>query len=349
MMNMNKKSETIIHILIWGVGYFILLHETSTIGDFRKDTGPYWAPLLFGMLMSQLLFYTTTFYFVPKFLRLKKTKTLIALLATALITITLFESFVDYNYLVNFFSTANEHFQVFFYYNLIVGFFVLLVALSYALIKYWMQNEKLKRVLLEEKLSTEMAFLKSKINPHFLFNVLNSFYAKSLKHNVPELADGIAKLAELMRYMVYETNEDKVVLEKEIHHLKNFIQVYQLRIAEEDDVYIHFDMKGDLKAVKVSPMLLIPFVENAIKHGIIPNAKSSIEISLEIKQNWMHFKVTNSIHSGANRIPDNSSGFGLDNLRKRLSVLYPDAHTLKATAENGYFISSLSLQLDPVS
>lgn len=345
-MSMNKKSETIIHILIWGVGYFILLHETSTIGDFRKDTGPYWAPLLFGMLMSQLLFYITAFYFVPKFLRLKKTKTLIVLVATALITIALFESFVDYNYLLNFFSSENERFLVYFYYNLFVGFIVLLVALSYALLKYWMQNEKLKRVLLEEKLSTEMAFLKSKINPHFLFNVLNSFYAKSLKHNVPELAGGIAKLAELMRYMVYETNEDKVVLEKEIHHLKNFIQVYQLRIAEEDDVYINFDMKGDLKAVKVSPMLLIPFVENAIKHGVIPNAKSTIEISLEIKQNWMNFKVTNSIHTGTNRIPDNSSGFGLDNLRKRLAVLYPDAHTLETTEVNGYFISSLSLKID---
>ena len=75
-----------------------------------------------------------------------------------------------------------------------ISFFILLVALSYALIKYWIQNEKLKRVLLEEKLSTEMAFLKSKINPHFLFNVLNSFYAKSLTSNAPELADGIAKL-----------------------------------------------------------------------------------------------------------------------------------------------------------
>ncbi len=114
MMSMNKKSETIIHILIWGVGYFILLHETSTIGDFRKATGPYWAPLFFGMLMSQLLFYVTAFYIVPKFLRLKKTKTLIALIVTALFTIALFESFVDYNYLVNFFSSANEHFQVFF-------------------------------------------------------------------------------------------------------------------------------------------------------------------------------------------------------------------------------------------
>lgn len=343
---MNKKLEAVIHILIWGVGYFILLQATSTIGDFRKETGPYWAPLLFGTLMSQLLFYTTAFYIVPKFLRLKKTKTLVGLIVTDLFSIALVESFVDYNYLVNFFSTANEGFQIYFYYNLIVGFFVLLVALSYALLKYWIRNEKLKRVLLEEKLSTEMAFLKSKINPHFLFNVLNSFYAKALKHNVPELADGIAKLAELMRYMVYETNADRVELEKEIHHLKNFIQVYQLRIAEDDDVYIDFDMKGDIKVVKISPMLLIPFVENAIKHGVVPHAKSSIAISLEIKQNRMNFKVANSIHKGANGIQDNSSGFGLDNLRKRLAVLYPDAHTLKTTEENGYFISSLSLQLD---
>jgi len=346
---MNKRSESIIHILLWGVGYFILLHETSTIGDFRKDAGPYWAPLLFGMLMSQLLFYTTAFYFVPKFLRLKKTKTLIVLVATALITIALFESFVDYNYLVNFFSSENESFLVYFYYNLFVGFIVLLVALSYALLKYWMRNEKLKRVLLEEKLSTEMAFLKSKINPHFLFNVLNSFYAKSLKHNVPELADGISKLAELMRYMVYDTNEDKVLLEKEIHHLKNFIQVYQLRIAEEDDVYINFDIQGDLNSVKVSPMLLIPFVENAIKHGVIPNEKSTIEIALKIKQDWMNFEVTNSIHKAANSIPDNSSGFGLDNLRKRLAVLYPEEHTLETREENGYFISSLGLKIDQAS
>jgi LytS/YehU family sensor histidine kinase len=196
------------------------------------------------------------------------------------------------------------------------------------------QNEKLKRVLLEEKLSTEMAFLKSKINPHFLFNVLNSFYAKSLKHNVPELADGIAKLAELMRYMVYETNEDKVPLEKEIHHLKNFIQVYQLRIADEDEVYINFKIEGNVKGVPISPMLLIPFVENAIKHGIDPKTKSLIDISLGVEQNILSFKVTNTIHQGITGLTNEPSGFGLDNLKKRLSILYPNAHTLETKEEN---------------
>jgi len=211
---MKKYIEPIIHILVWGIGYFLILNYTATIGDFRKESGPYWLAIGFGMFMNQIVFYATAFFLVPKFLRLKKIKALIISLLGGFILINLFESIIDYGYLVNFFSSASESFVVYLIYNSVISFFILLVALSYALIKYWIQNEKLKRVLLEEKLSTEMAFLKSKINPHFLFNVLNSFYAKSLKHNVPELADGIAKLAELMRYMVYETNEDKVATRK---------------------------------------------------------------------------------------------------------------------------------------
>ena len=343
---MKKYIEPIIHILVWGIGYFLILNYTATIGDFRKVSGSYWLAIGFGMFMNQTVFYATAFFLVPKFLRLKKIKALILSLLGAFILINLIESVIDYGYLVNFFSSASESFIVYLLYNSAISFFILLVALSYALIKYWIQNEKLKRVLLEEKLSTEMAFLKSKINPHFLFNVLNSFYAKSLKHNVPELADGIAKLAELMRYMVYETNEDKVPLEKEIHHLKNFIQVYQLRIAEDDDMSINFDIKGDLNAVKISPMLLIPFVENAIKHGIDPKTKSIIDISLKVEQNKLYFKVINTIHQGAYGLADEPSGFGLNNLKKRLSILYPNMYTMETKEENGYFISLLILQLD---
>ena len=163
---------------------------------------------------------------------------------------------------------------------------------------------------------------------------------------MPELADGIAKLAELMRYMVYETNADKVALEKEIHHLKNFVQVYQLRIAEDDKVFINFTIKGDVNAVKISPMLLIPFVENAIKHGIDPKTKSIIDISIEVVEKKLFFKVTNTIHHGAYGLSDEPSGFGLDNLKKRLAILYPNSHTLETKVEKGYFISLLILQLD---
>ncbi|WP_439132315.1 sensor histidine kinase [Polaribacter sp.] len=343
---MKKFIEPIIHIFLWTIGYFLILNYTSTIGDFKKDQGPYWVAIGFGTIINQIIFYGTAFYLVPKFLRLKKIKSLVISVLGGFIFINFLESSIDFNYLASFFSSENESYTVVLTYNAIISFFILLVALSYSLIKYWIQNEKLKRVLLEEKLSTEMAFLKSKINPHFLFNILNSFYAKSLKHNVPELADGIAKLAELMRYMVYETNSDKVSLEKEIHHLKNFIQVYQLRIAEEDHVFINFIVKGNVNAVKISPMLLIPFVENAIKHGIDPKAKSLIDISLKVTQSKLNFKVSNTIRQGAYGLADESSGFGLDNLKKRLSILYPNAYTLETKEEKGYFISLLNLQID---
>jgi len=296
--------------------------------------------------MNQIIFYATAFFIVPIFLRLKKIPHLIITLIIVFILINLFESFIDYYWLVGFFSTESESYLSYLGYNATSSFFILLLGLTYALIKSWFKSEKLKRVLYEEKLSTEMAFLKAQINPHFLFNVLNGFYAKALKNNVPELADGIVKLAELMRYMVYETNEDKVLIEKEIHHLKNFIQVNQLRMSDEDDVHINFETIGDIKSVKISPMLLIPFVENAIKHGIDPQNKSVINIFIEVKQHKLYFKVINTMHKATSDIIDNSSGFGLDNLKKRLLVLYPNKHTVETKIEERKFISLLIVELD---
>ncbi len=343
---MKKYIEATTHVLIWGVAYFLILNYVNTISDFRKDKGPFWLAILFGMLMNQIIFYSTAFFIVPRFLRLKKILFLIITLIGTFVMINLFESFIDYYWLVGFFSSESESYLSYLGYNATSSFFILLLGLSYALIKYWFQSERQKRILYEEKLTTEMAFLKAQINPHFLFNVLNSFYAKALKNNVPELADGIAKLAELMRYMVYETNEDKVALEKEIHHLKKFIQVYQLRIAEEDDVFINFTIKGAVENVKICPMVLIPFIENAIKHGIDTKAKSIIDISLEVTQNKLSYKVTNTMHQAVYGLKNGSSGFGLDNLKKRLRVLYPNAHRFETKIEKGYFISLLKLQLD---
>ncbi|WP_272151256.1 sensor histidine kinase [Tenacibaculum aiptasiae] len=344
---MKKYIEAVIHVFIWGISYFLILNYVNTISDFRKGEGPFWLAILFGMLMNQVLFYTTAFLIVPRFLRLRKILLLIVTLISVFVLINLFESFIDYHWLVGFFSSESESYLSYLNYNSISSFFIVLLGLSYALIKYWFQSEKLKRDLYEEKLTTEMAFLKSQINPHFLFNVLNSFYAKALKNNIPELADGISKLAELMRYMVYETNEDKVALEKEIHHLKKFIQVYQLRIAEEDDVFINFTVKGVVENVQISPMLLIPFVENAIKHGVDTKAKSIINIYIEVTKNGLVYKVINTLHQTfISNLKEEASGFGLDNLKKRLSILYPNAHVLETKEENGFYISLLKLKFD---
>ena len=343
---MKKYLEPILHILIWVLGYYMLAVLSTSAGSFRQGEGPYEAAVLFGTIMNMVVFYATAFFLFPRLFQSKKRMLPTLLLILGFLGLCLLESYFDYTFVASFFSANNARFSAHVLQNMLVGFVVLLASLSYALFTNWVANEKLKRVLLEEKLSTEMAFLKSKINPHFLFNVLNSFYAKTLKHQVPELSEGLLKLAELTRYMVYETNEDKVLLEREIRHLKNFIEVCQLRISDEDDVQIDFDVIGNIDSVKICPLLLIPFVENAIKHGINVQGKSEIKIQIEIKQQMLYFKVINPIVKVTNGIVDHSSGFGLDNLRTRLSILYPNTHTIATTTENGNFVAFLSLELN---
>ena len=343
---MKKYSSVALHILVWTIGYIAILKNVNTMGDFRKETGPLWIPILLGTLMNSIIYYSVVYFVIPDFFRHKNIQKLLLWLFVGFFAVNLFESFVDHRWLVSHFSTEKEPFRSYFLVNSINSFFVLLVALSVALITNWVHTEKQKRILLEEKLTTEMNFLKSQINPHFLFNVLNSFYAKSLKHNVPELADGISKLADLMRYMVYETNENKVALKKEIHHLKKFIEVAQLRIAEEDDVIINFSIQGDISNVNISPMLLIPFVENAIKHGIDIKKTSIIDIDLTVDDHQLVFKVVNGIQQKMKDAIDEHSGFGLENLKRRLVILYPKLHTIEIKEEEGGFISLLTLQLN---
>lgn len=141
---MKKYLETILHVLIWGISYVLILNFISTISDFRKDEGPFWLAILFGMFMNQILFYTTAFYIVPKFLRLKKIALLVISLIGVFVFINLLESIIDYYWLVGFFSSESESFVTYLSYNSISSFFILLLGLSYALIKYWFQNEKLK-------------------------------------------------------------------------------------------------------------------------------------------------------------------------------------------------------------
>lgn len=343
-MNMKKLIEASIHLIIWSTGFFIIVNYTYTILDFKSESGPYWMPVLFGTISSMILFYTTIFLLFSRFVN-KKSVLLMSIIGL-FFSINIFETLVDYNFLGAHFSTEKEPFLSHLLYNSYLNLFVLLIGISYFLIKYWIKNEKQKHILLEEKLTTEMAFLKSQINPHFLFNVLNSLYSQSLKHDAPRLSDGIAKLSHLMRYMVYETNCEKIELDKEIGHLNNFISVYKLRIAEDDDVSINLNITGKTSGVKISPMLLIPLVENAIKHGINANKKSVIDINLNAQKEELMFTVRNTIHRATSELAQNHSGFGLNNLQKRLTVLYPDKHTFGTTDEKEYFTANLNLQLN---
>jgi len=191
----------------------------------------------------------------------------------------------------------------------------------------------------QEKISMELQFLKSQVNPHFLFNSFNNLYGLSLS-DPQKTPDAILKLAELTRYMIYESNEVKVTLSKEIAYLNNLIALQRLRY--EEDVYIDFDSVPQLDEYTIAPLLLISFVENAFKHGEVNESESPVIISLTIAKNILCFYVANKIN---HRNKDFSGGIGLKNVRRRLELLYPGKYDLQISNDGMSYHSTLKLTL----
>jgi LytS/YehU family sensor histidine kinase len=158
-------------------------------------------------------------------------------------------------------------------------------------------------------------------------------------------ADGIAQLSHLMRYMIYDSNVDKIDLGKEIHQIQRLIKLQKLRFSNDDNISIDFQIEGDVNAVKIPPMFLIPFVENAFKHGISCCEPSFLKIDLRIEESNLHFSVRNSVHINKSHKDDLDSGIGLRNIRRRLELLYPDSHELIIQKEEKIFKIELYLKI----
>ncbi|MEM7368756.1 MAG: histidine kinase [Bacteroidota bacterium] len=219
------------------------------------------------------------------------------------------------------------------------------LAVAYALALKWRQSEIEKKNLTEEKLSSELNFLKSQIHPHFLFNTLNNLFALAERSNQPDLSKGIADLASLMRYMLRDGSPNQVLLEKEWEMLACAIQIYQLRIGEEDEVQISMEFIGESGGAQIAPLLLLPFVENAFKHGINWKAASFIKITGRIDDKHFHFHIINSSFPKIQRPHEESSGIGLVNVQRRLNLLYPDRYELQQEEKEETFEITLRLQL----
>lgn len=207
---------------------------------------------------------------------------------------------------------------------------VLVAAIStgYALLGYFSKEEKLKHAKNEERLQSELAFLRSQISPHFIFNVLNSIVY--LIRSKSEQAEAVTiKLSELMRYMLYESANAQIPLEKELGYLTNYISLQKLRF--EDDIEVNFRVEGAAAGQIIEPMLMIPFVENAFKHGTGMVENPVIDIDLIISESKMSFSVKNKIAPETAFQKDESSGIGLKNVRRRLELLYPKNHHLEVS------------------
>jgi len=197
------------------------------------------------------------------------------------------------------------------------------------------------------KSTADLQFLRSQINPHFLFNALNTLYGTALIEKSERTAEGIQKLGDMMRFMLHENMQDLIPMEKEIEYLKNYISLQKLRVQMSPDIIIEDNIKEQDCNYKIAPMLLIPFVENAFKHGISLSERSWINIKLECDDKQINFEVRNSVHRSVKNDPEKeNTGIGLQNVRERLLILYPGKHRFCYGVEGDEFVSSLTIQTE---
>lgn len=204
----------------------------------------------------------------------------------------------------------------------------------------WYVQEKERKEMEKQQLISELSFLKSQVNPHFLFNSLNGIYALAMKKS-DKTPEAVLQLSDLMRHMLYESDKEKVALEKEVEYLQNYIHLQQLRLPSE--VQVNFQAEGELHGKTIAPMLFIPFVENAFKHGV-DSRGGNIQIKIQVKGNILSFDMMNRISQAQNK--DTVSGIGLANVRKRLDLLYPSRYKLEYKETNGNFVVHLHLTLE---
>ncbi|MGE5424017.1 MAG: sensor histidine kinase [Syntrophothermus sp.] len=214
------------------------------------------------------------------------------------------------------------------------------ISTAIRLTSEWFRIEKEKKDMENEKLISELAFLKSQVNPHFLFNILNNICSLARKKS-DKTEDSIIKLSQIMRYMLYDSKDEKVPLEKEVDYLKNYIELQQMRLSGA--VTVDFQVDGDVSSKMIEPLLLIPFVENAFKHGITYREDSGILIRLEITKEAILFMVENHIARKQENHNEGESGIGLKNVLRRLQLLYPDKN--KFTCDDDGIIYRIQLKI----
>lgn len=221
--------------------------------------------------------------------------------------------------------------------------FIVFFSLGLKVIERQSKIEKMQEELEKEKLNSELAFLKNQISPHFFFNTLNNIYSL-IAINAGDSQNAVLKLSKLMRYLLYESEHGDTKLSQEIDFMRNYIDLMKLRMNDRVTLNVSFPEKYADR--NIEPLLFIPFIENAFKHGISFREKSVIDIDMKAESGSIVFLCANTLHEGSaeKAAESKDGGIGLENVRKRLSLLFPGRHDLKINTSGNRFEVSLEIQ-----
>jgi two-component system, LytTR family, sensor kinase len=347
-MKFRKLFIVIFHITGWILLY--LLPPLITQSEIKL-------PQNFGDLLNWLLviafFYVNYLWLVPNYL--SKSRFLIYFLTIFLMLSTCYFAAVTYashRYKMEALEHSRDNRQQAEqhhrpprfkgYFSALFCLTILALSTSIRVTEGWYSNEKQKKEMENQKLGAELSLLKSQINPHFFFNTLNSIYSLAIikSDRTPE---AVLKLSELMRYIIYDTERKLVPLSKEVEYIANYIELQRLRLPDDVKVKLKTDL-GDADAV-IEPLLLLPFVENAFKHGVDVEKGGIILIDIRLAGNELTLHVVNPLVEDANNILDKHKGIGVKNTLQRLNLLYQDNFTFSAGPVKKNYVVDLVVKI----
>ncbi|MCX6149084.1 MAG: histidine kinase [Ignavibacteriales bacterium] len=343
-----NKNRILLHILFW-IGYVALF--TFQYGYSTKD----YLVTLYGYCIYLpvliLAVYSNLYFIIPKYLLEKRYLLFYIFLFISAAIFTLLQRAAAYFIIAPLLyppQVMASYIKFGFFYpyylttQLIAIYSVVIVAAFIKLFKNWLDKERTAQQLSKEKVETELMFLKSQIHPHFLFNVLNAIYALTLKKSdlAPEM---VLKLSSLLDYMIYECNTECVPLCKEIKIINDYIELEKIRYGYK--VKVQFKITGTTNGIYIAPLILFPLIENCFKHGINNEINNSwIDINMNASEDKLIFMVENSSSCTLkNETGDGETGIGLNNVKRRLDLLYYNKHQFRIEKKENSFAINLEI------
>lgn len=336
----NRFTSTFIHFVFW-LSYFVLSYFilTKITGNAKASLGIAFInvigiiPLVYFFINFLIPRYWFSSTYISFFSLLIFAAIVSALIRFSLVRLLIYETFhIDLDI---------TEFQIIAQF-LVGSFSLLILAIPLKISDVYLKNRALHNEFDRHKLEAELRFLKTQVNPHFLFNSLNNIYSLAFT-NSSSTAEMILKLSQMMRFMLYDCQDKTIMLEKEIEYLYNYIALQQLR--QEGELNIIFDVLGIVDDIEITPMLFIPFFENAIKHGNVDNSSEGyIQSKLILEEGKINFKIKNSIEPSI-QLSTEKGGIGIVNVKDRLQLLYPSRHVFTIKESPDSFEVFLEIEL----
>lgn len=345
------RHRILSHILFWG-GYVVFY--TILWGSYEENYDQAIVDTIVRMPVVIGASYLTVYYLVPQLLLKKKYWTFALALVVSAWVFGFLERIILFQTVIPWFipDYDRETYPVWAFEKILHGIVRIYTVVSFVvavrLIKRYYQDEQLTQQLAKEKLDAELKFLKAQVHPHFLFNTLNNLYALTL-HNSPKSSEVVLELSQFLDYMLYECNAATVPLEKEIRQIQHLINLERIRYGER--LEISFTAGGTFSGKRIPPLLMLPFVENAFKHGVSKEINDIwISIDIAAKDDQLLLTVENTKGKEATaQEEDYTKGIGLKNVRRRLDLIYNGSYQLEVFDEEELFMIKLKLPLEEVA